>query len=210
MEAGFFFYRRRARGGGRSLQGGQPVKIIPRTVWRGTESQAQSASPPPAARSPGRTFIYYTNRLYWCRSLYHPAQTPMCTRRIFRCNFLKRFIRTLQIYRENKPLHTLVTTTRVRMSIQSCMRHFKLNAVVKRKATEYSWVLIRAESVLQCYLNTAAEYWDVKCCIDYHFANYVSNKANKNSFQVKRKGLLSEKTMQLHYMLHNNKNKCKN
>lgn len=121
----FFFlpYRRRARGGGRSLQGGQPLKIIPRTVWRGTQSgtgsQAQSDSPPPAARSPGRTFIYYTNRLYWCRSLYHPAQTPMYTRHIFRCNFLKCFIRTLRIYTENKPHPTSVTTTRVRMSIQS-------------------------------------------------------------------------------------------
>lgn len=153
----FLPYRRRARGGGRSLQGGQPLKIIPRTVWRGTQSgtgsQAQSASPPPAARSPGRTFIYYTNRLYWCRSLYHPAQTPMYTRHIFRCNFLKCFIRTLRIYTENKPHPTSVTTTRVRMSIQSCMRHFKHNTVVKHKATEYGCILIRAESVLQCYLN---------------------------------------------------------
>lgn len=150
----FFFlpYRRRARGLEEACKGGNHWKSFPE-LFGEAHSRAQSASLPPAARSPGRTFIYYTNRLYWCRSLYHPAQTPMYTRHIFRCNFLKCFIRTLRIYTENKPHPTSVTTTRVRMSIQSCMRHFKLNTVLKHKATEYSCILIRAESVLQCYLN---------------------------------------------------------
>lgn len=157
MEAGFYFFpplqEEGERWGKKLARGATTENHSQNCLERHTGSQAQSDSPPPAARSPGRTFIYYTNRLYWCRSLYHPAQTPMYTRHIFRCNFLKCFIRTLRIYTENKPHPTSVTTTRVRMSIQSCMRRFKHNTVVKHKATEYSCILIRAESVLQCYLN---------------------------------------------------------
>lgn len=36
---------------GRSLQGGQPLKIIPRTVWRGTQSGPECLSPSSSAQS---------------------------------------------------------------------------------------------------------------------------------------------------------------